>query len=391
MSNTRKVQYVNLITTSVAHFFHDVYTSFLAPLLPLLIEKMGISLFQAGTLSVFQRIPTLFNPLIGILAERVKSRFFIIFTPAVTAVSMSLIGLAPGYGMLVIIMLVSGLSSAFFHVPSPVMIRKVSGDRPGLGMSYFMVGGELARTAGPMLILGAVSLFTLEGTWPLMIFGLGASLLLFFRLKDIDLRRDFGTRPDRGHYTRVFRSFLPMFSSLSFFTFFFGAIKSSLTLFLPTYLKFEGYSIWMAGASLSILQLAGVGGTLLAGPLADRIGNRTLMRWVSVITPILMLIFTQVSVFWGIPVLILLGIFLFAPGPVLLSVVNSSKTANLTFLNGVYFTINFLLNAIMVMIMGWIADHIGLSNTYLLAVAIGILAIPFIWKMRKESYSEGLN
>ena len=66
-----KFQTANVLSTSVAHFFHDIYTSFLAPLLPLLIDKLGINLFQAGTLSVFQRIPTVFNPLFGILAERV--------------------------------------------------------------------------------------------------------------------------------------------------------------------------------------------------------------------------------------------------------------------------------------------------------------------------------
>jgi FSR family fosmidomycin resistance protein-like MFS transporter len=383
-----KFQTGNVITTSVAHFFHDVYSSFLAPVLPLLIENMGISMFQAGTLSVFQRIPTLFNPLIGILAEKVKSRFFVILTPAITAIVMSLIGLAPTYGILVIIMLIAGLSSAFFHVPSPVMIRKVSGNRPGFGMSLYMVGGELARTAGPLAIVGAVSLWGLQGTWTLMFFGIAASVVMYFRLKDIELRKDFSSNKQGKHYVKLFKTFLPMFGSISLFTFFFGAVKSSLTLFLPTYLKLEGYSLWVAGLSLSVLQFAGVAGTFFAGPIADRIGNWRLMRIVAVVTPILMLVFTQVSVGWGIPLLILTGIFLFAPGPVLLSVVNSSRTEHLTFLNGVYITINFFLNALMVMIIGWIADLIGLKNTYLLSVGIAFLAIPFIWRMKKESYTD---
>jgi len=386
MNKKKNFQLANVVTTSMAHFFHDVYTAFLAPLLPILIERLGLSLFQAGALSVFQRIPTLFNPLIGILAERVKSRFFIILTPATTAITMSLIGVAPTYGVLVIIMLASGLSSAFFHVPGPVMIRKVSGDRPGFGMSLFMVGGELARTAGPLIVLGAVALWSFEGVWVLMVFGIAASIMLFFRLKDINIRENFTQKKNSKHYQKVLRQFYPLFKSLSLFTFFFGAIKSSLTLFLPTYLKQEGYSLWLAGASLSVLQLAGVAGTFLSGTLADRIGNRLLMRWVALITPVLMLLFTQVNVFWGLPVLVLIGLFLFAPGPVLLSVVNSSKTRHLTFLNGMYFTINFLLNALMVLIIGRVADYIGLHNTYLLSVGVGLLAVPFIWTMKKDNY-----
>ena len=381
-----KFQTANVLSTSVAHFFHDVYTSFLAPVLPLLIEKLGISLFQAGTLSVFQRIPTIFNPLIGILAERVQSRYFIIFSPAVTAIFMSLIGVAPSYIFLVLIMMVSGLSSAFFHVPGPVMIRKVSCDRPGLGMSLFMVGGELARTAGPIAILGAVSLWGLEGSWRLAPMGIIASIVLFFRLKDIEIRQDFSKDKEKPNYLKVFKSFIPLFTSVTGFTFFFGAIKSSLTLYLPTFLKFEGHSLWFAGASLAILQGAGVAGTLLAGPLADKIGNKKLLRIVSLLTPMLMLLFTQVNAIWGIPVLIVLGVFLFAPSPVILSVVNNVKSKHLTFINGLYFTINFLLNAVMVMVIGWIADKIGLDLAYLISVIIGMAAIPFIWSLNEEKY-----
>ncbi len=379
-----KFQTANVVSTSLAHFFHDIYTSFLAPLLPLLIDKLGISLFQAGTLSVFQRIPTIFNPLIGILAERVSSRYFIIISPAVTAIFMSLIGVAPNYIFLVIIMMASGLSSAFFHVPGPVMIRKVSCDKPGLGMSLFMAGGELARTAGPLAILGAVSLWGLEGSWRLAPLGIIASIVLFFRLKDIEIRQDFSKDKEKPDYYKVFKSFIPLFTSVTGFTFFFGAIKSSLTLYLPTFLRFEGHSLWFAGASLAILQGAGVAGTLLAGPLADKIGNRKLLRIVSVLTPLLMLLFTQVDAFWGIPVLIVLGVVLFAPSPVILSVVNNVKTKHLTFVNGLYFTINFLLNAIMVMIMGRIADSIGLDLTYLISVIIGMGAIPFIWSLKEQ-------
>ena len=383
-SDISKFQTANVLTTSLAHFFHDIYTSFLAPLLPLLIDKMGISLFQAGTLSVFQRVPTILNPFIGILAERVSSRYFIIVSPAITGIFMSFIGVAPSYIFLVLIMMVSGLSSAFFHVPGPVMIRKVSCDRPGLGMSLFMVGGELARTAGPLVILGAVSLWGLEGTWRLAPLGIIASIVLFFRLKDIEIGQDFSKDKVKPDYIKVFKEFVPLFTSVTGFTFFFGAIKSSLTLYLPTFLKFEGHSLWFAGASLAILQGAGVAGTLLAGPLADRIGNKTLLRVVAIATPILMLLFTQVNVFWGIPVLIVLGIALFAPSPVILSVVNNSKTKHLTFINGMYFTINFLLNAVMVMLMGWIADSIGLDMAYLISVVIGLAAIPFIWSLKEQ-------
>ncbi|MBK3517781.1 hypothetical protein [Carboxylicivirga marina] len=68
MSNKEQFQISKVTLLTVAHFFHDIYTAFLAPLLPLLRDVMGISLTFAGFLSVVQRLPTLLNPLVGVLA-----------------------------------------------------------------------------------------------------------------------------------------------------------------------------------------------------------------------------------------------------------------------------------------------------------------------------------
>ncbi len=146
-----------VFTISCAHMLHDTYSAFLAPLLPLLIEKLGMSLSISALLEIIRRIPTLFNPFFGLLAERTGVKYFVILTPAITAVSMSLVGLASSYSILFILLFVSGISAALFHVPSPVMIKEASGDRIGTGMSWFMVGGESARTIGPLLVTAAVS------------------------------------------------------------------------------------------------------------------------------------------------------------------------------------------------------------------------------------------
>ena len=144
--NTGKV-----LTLSVCHFIHDIYSSFFAPLLPLLVEKFSMTLAQAGFLSTIMQIPALFNPFIGLLADRISVRYFIILAPATTAIPMSLLGLAPSYGVLALLFFVTGVSVAVFHVPAPVMVSQVSGNKTGKGMSFYMTGGELARTIGPMV------------------------------------------------------------------------------------------------------------------------------------------------------------------------------------------------------------------------------------------------
>lgn len=173
-----------VFTLSAAHLSHDTFSAMLPALLPLLIDKLGISLSMSAMLDIVRRIPALFNPFLGLLAERTGIRYFVILTPGITATSMGLVGVAPSFWVLLVLLFVAGISAALFHVRSPVMVREVSGARVGTGMSFFMVGGELARTVGPLLVIGAVSWWGLEQTYRLIPIGLAASLVLFVKLRN---------------------------------------------------------------------------------------------------------------------------------------------------------------------------------------------------------------
>ena len=118
-----------------AHFIHDLYTATLAPLLPVIIDRLSLSLTQAGSLSVFLSLPALLNPFIGYLADRISLRYFVILAPAATATLISSISFADSYLAMVIILLVTGVSVAAFHAPAPAMIARVSGSKVGMGMS----------------------------------------------------------------------------------------------------------------------------------------------------------------------------------------------------------------------------------------------------------------
>ena len=86
-----------LLIISGGHFIHDVFSSFLAVFLPLLINKFELSMLLAGSLTVFIRLPSIFNPLIGIVSDRIDMRYPAILAPALTAIAMSLLGVAPSY------------------------------------------------------------------------------------------------------------------------------------------------------------------------------------------------------------------------------------------------------------------------------------------------------
>ncbi len=379
----KRFQTSNVIIISLVHLLHDVYTSFLAPVLPLLITKLDINLFMSGSLSVIQRIPSLFNPFIGILAEKVRVRYFIIFAPAITTIAMGLIGVAPSYTVLAILLFVSGVSSTLFHVPSPVMIKKLSGPRIGMGMSFFMLGGELARTLGPLIIVAAIEIWGLEGTFRLIPFGLIASVILWLKFRKISISDEIKSeiRPD---YISIFKQFVPVFMTLAGITFFRGAMKSALTLYLPVYLTANGSELWLAGISLAVLQLAGAAGTFYSGTISDKIGRRTTLVIVSIISPVLLLLFLHSSGPLSFILLILMGFFLVAPQSVNLAIIHELKTKHLPFVNGVYMMINFFISSVMTMAVGALSDKIGLDKTYTIAALLAFPAIIFSFMVPKK-------
>ncbi|MCK5838589.1 MAG: MFS transporter [Bacteroidales bacterium] len=367
-----------VITISFAHFIHDIYSSFLAPLLPLLIDKLSITYGMVGILSFAQRFPSLFNPVIGIMADRVHLRILLVISPAITTVVMSLLGIAPSYSVLIVLLFVMGISSSLFHVPTPVMIKKVSGNQIGKGMSFYMIGGELARTLGPLFIVGGVSLWGLEGSWKVMPVGLVASVIIYFKIRKIQSTDEI-QRKKSGVWV-ILAQFKTFFILLSGYIFFRAFMRQALAVLLPTYLiNVRGFSFETGGIAFTLFQFAGILGAYFAGKYSDTIGRKVILLAISICSPILMFLFIFLDTTFSLPIIFVLGFFVIAQGPVLLALVNDVDSERPAFFNGVFMTISFLIGAVAMLIVGFVSDFIGLEKTLILTAVLALLAIPFIF------------
>ena len=103
---------------SFAHFSHDLYPSFIGPLVPAIQDKLGVSLAMASLMVPAQQMPSILQPFIGVVADRTSRRWFVVFSPAMAAISLSSLGLAPNIAVVLLLLLVSGLASAMFHAPA---------------------------------------------------------------------------------------------------------------------------------------------------------------------------------------------------------------------------------------------------------------------------------
>ena len=376
-----------VLLLSICHFIHDVYSSFLAPLLPFLIEKFGLSLTQAGFLSTVMQIPALLNPYIGKLADRTSVRYFIILAPAMTAIPMSLLGLAPSYFVLLILMFLTGISVALFHVPAPALVYKVAGKKTGKGMSYYMTGGELARTVGPLAIIGAVSIFGFDGYYPVMFFGIAASVVMFFKFKDMPVTVNPHSTPSIRKTCMEMKGLLLPLSGIVVVR---GFMHACLSAFLPLYIMANSGDLWLAGISLACFEAAGVVGILAVGSLSDRFGRKRLLVFCLVVAPVAMLLFTASTGWLQLVLLLVVGVSLLSTTPVMLAMVQEYSVNGSSAANGVFMMISFLARSAVVVLVGFVADIVGLEKTFVICGVIGFTGIPFVLRIKTAPKGEGI-
>ena len=380
--DTDKFRAGGVVIISLCHFIHDVYSSFLSPLLPLLIEKLSLSLTRAGLLSTVMQLPALLNPVIGVWADRISVRWFIILAPSMTAVPMCLLGLAPNYGVLLFLLFVAGISVSLFHVPAPVIISKLSGSHKGRGMSFFMVGGEFARTVGPLAAVGGVALLGLERFYPIMLFGLASSVWLYLKFKDVPIRTE--TRNNislKSTWGEIGAVMLPLAAILCAR----GFMHASIVTFLPTYITQQTGGLWLAGISLTLVEGAGVAGVITAGPLSDRFGRKSVLLACLVSAPVFLLAFIWLDGWPRFAALMLTGFSLLSTTPVMLAMVQEHSRNSPAAANGIFMMTSFTARSAVVVLVGYIADLIGLENTYLLSAFLGLIGIPFIVMLPREN------
>lgn len=154
-------------------------------------------------------------------------------------------------------------------------------------------------------------------------------------------------------------------------------MKSALTLYLPVYLVGQGESLWYAGISLSVLQFFGILGTLASGNISDKIGQKLTLVIASFGMVISMALFLLFDTVFLLP---LIAIFLFATGPVLMAIVQSTSSHMPTFMNSIYMSITFGVSASIVFVVGLLGDGFGLHVTYIVCniVALGCIPMAFL-------------
>ncbi|ROL57574.1 MFS transporter [Bacteroidetes/Chlorobi group bacterium ChocPot_Mid] len=161
----------------------------------------------------------------------------------------------------------------------------------------------------------------------------------------------------------------------------------ALTSYLPIYMTNKGASLWLAGVALSVIELAGAAGTFLSGSLSDKIGRRNMLFITTLLAPVFMLIFVFSKGWLLFPILIILGLLVFAVSPVVMAYVFENEKEYPATANSIFMALNFGVGSIVALFIGFLGDSIDLDMTYISTALLSLIGLPFILKMPKKNYN----
>ncbi len=369
-------------TIAMAHSVHDTYSAFLPPLIPTFIERLSLSRAEAGLLVAFLQGPSLLQPLFGRLGDRFDPRPVVAAAPAVTAAAMSLLGVSPAFAWTAVLLVVAGCSAAALHAVGPALAAELSGDRVGRGMGYWMVGGELGRALGPLVVVSGIRVLGLAGTPWLMAGGLAASALLLGRLRSLPwLPRSVSGTGRHGPGGLEARDLLQVMVPLAGLLVARAFLLAALASFLPLFLREEGASLWAAGSALAVVEAAGIAGALGGGVLSDRLGRRRLVAVSMFLASVLLAAFVQLDGVFRAVLLVPMGLVGLSVAPALMAAIQDAFPADRGLANGVYQAVNFVVRSVVVVGVGALADRWGIRAAFLVCAAVPVVALPLVGRL----------
>jgi FSR family fosmidomycin resistance protein-like MFS transporter len=304
-----------------AHFISDAYSSQIYPLLPLLGEKLALSTAQVFWLAPLYAVTSsILQPLYGIISDRYARRFFAVFAPTITAIFVSLIGLAPSYGLLIVILIGGGFGIGSFHPQGAAIASKASGERRRIGMAVFSAVGTLGFAFGPFFITRFVSAFGLDKAYYTMFAGILMSVVLYkfcppLEREEPPIPAATLSKPASPLLSVLRAAWRPLLM-LYLITVIRSGLQMTANNYLPFMLKDRGYDLNQIGTAMTIFLMAGGIGGLVGGILAEKFSGRFVTLASGILAAPLMISAFMTTGIWSLICLALGGFVLLSTIPV---------------------------------------------------------------------------
>ncbi|MGH8397949.1 MAG: MFS transporter [Gammaproteobacteria bacterium] len=367
---------------SFVHLLNDMMQSVIVAIYPLLKGEFALSFFQIGAITLtFQLTASLLQPVVGMVTDKHPLPYSLPIGMCFTLSGLLLLSVAPTYPILLLAVALIGCGSSVFHPESSRVARMASGGRYGLAQSVFQIGGNLGQALGPLFAAAIVLKF---GRSHVGWFGLAALLAIIILLqvsrwyrRHIDERVRKRLPTDKPLFpAAVVRRTIGVLLALMFSKFFYLASISS---YYEFYLIHHfGVSTHNAAYLLGVFLFAIAAGTLIGGPIGDRIGRKRVI-WFSILgcAPFTLLL-PHVDLAWTVGLSVVIGVVLASAFPAIIVYAQDMMSHRIGMVSGMFYGLSFGLGGIGAAVLGVIADHFGIVFVYQVCAflpLLGLLAI----------------
>jgi FSR family fosmidomycin resistance protein-like MFS transporter len=365
---------------SASHLINDMMQSLILAIYPILKGEFSLSFGQIGLITlIYQLTASLLQPLIGLYTDRRPTPYSLPIGMGFTLSGLLLLAYAPSFGVVLMAAALVGTGSSIFHPESSRVARMASGGQHGLAQSLFQVGGNTGSALGPLLAAAVIVPF---GQRSVAWFGLAAvvGIALLVQVSRwyashhaahaarAAQRAAAPTLP-RGKVMGAIAVLLVLIFSKYFYI---ASISSFYTFYLID--KF-GLSVASAQFHLFVFLLAAALGTLVGGPVGDRIGRKPVI-WVSIlgVAPFAMLL-PHADLFWTTTLTIVIGLILSSAFSAILVYAQELIPGKVGMVSGLFFGFAFGMGGLGAAVLGLLADHTSIDFVYRVCAFLPLLGI----------------
>lgn len=373
--------YSILAAISFSHMLNDMIQSLLPAIYPILKTNYHLDFAKIGLITLTTQLTaSLLQPLIGLFTDKRPKPYSLPFGMGFTLCGLTLLSMASNYAFILISAGLIGLGSAVFHPESSRVARMASGGQHGLAQSVFQVGGNFGTSLGPLL---AAFIVLPHGQHSIVWFTLAAltAIILLSNVGRWYKQRE-SMRGPRAKKTVINPDLSPrrvaislgVLIALMFSKFFYlSSLNSYYTFFLIT--KFH-VPVLSAEIHLFVFLGAVAAGTIIGGPVGDRIGRKYVI-WVSILGVLpFTLLLPYANLFWTGILSVIIGVILSSAFSAIVVYAQELMPGRVGAISGLFFGLAFGLGGIGAALLGKLADHTDIYFVYQLCAflpAIGLL------------------
>nr|WP_188824183.1 MFS transporter [Brucella endophytica] len=379
-----------ILSVSFCHLLNDMMQSLLPAIYPMLKDNYHLDFWHIGLLTfTFQITASILQPIIGMYTDKRPMPYSLPVAMGFTFCGLIVLAFAHHYSLLLAGAACVGVGSSIFHPESSRVARLASGGRHGMAQSLFQVGGNFGSAMGPLLAAfivlergqGSIAWFSIAALIGMFVLWRVGNWYARYRTANASRATPARALPlPRGKIVvslgvlvlLVLTKYTYMASLTSYYTFY-------------TINKF-GVSVETSQLLLFLFLGAVALGTILGGPIGDKIGSRAVI-WFSILG---VLPFTLALPYANLPVTavltVIIGFILASAFPAIVVFAQELVPGRVGMIAGLFFGFAFGMAGIAAAVLGIVADAKGISFVYTICSYLPLLGLltVFLPKMKRE-------